>query len=46
MSKQSKDKRNAIIIRPETHDRLIKFGKYGDTMDDIVSRVIDLAEKK
>ena len=42
----TKSKRTTMNIRRGTIERLKPFGKYGDTMDDVVNRVIDLASPK
>jgi predicted CopG family antitoxin len=34
-----------IRIRLETHQRLIKRGTSGDTMDDVITELLDLTEK-
>ena len=35
-----------IAIHRKTHERLKKFGKYGDTWDIILNRLADIADKK
>lgn len=35
----------AIHIKPETWERCKKFGVYGDSQDDLLNRVVDLADK-
>ena len=39
-------KRMTISISPETHRRLSEMGKYGESMDDILQRLILEAEKR
>ena len=39
-------KRMTISISPETHRRLSEKGKYGESMDDILQRLILEAEKR
>jgi hypothetical protein len=34
-----------VKLKDETHARLAKIGKYGETMDDIVSKCIDAYER-
>jgi len=34
-----------IRIKKETYERLVKKGKQGDTMDDILNRILDSVEK-
>lgn len=35
----------SISILKASRERLVKFGKYGDNMDSIIERVIDMAQK-
>ena len=35
-----------IRIKKETYDRLAKKGKFGDTIDDIMNRILDSIESK
>ena len=35
-----------VSIALDTHKRLQKHGNYGDTMNDIIIRLLDIAEKK
>ena len=35
-----------IQVSPESKDKLDKIGNKGDTYDDIIKRLLDLAEKK
>jgi hypothetical protein len=35
-----------IKVNEETYSRIISFGKYGDTMDTILKRMIDLIDLK
>ncbi|VVB61789.1 Uncharacterised protein [uncultured archaeon] len=34
-----------IRIKKETYDRLEKKGKFGDTIDDIINRIIDSVDR-
>jgi len=34
-----------IRVKTETKDRLVKYGSYGDSHDDILNKVLDLAEE-
>lgn len=36
----SNNKSKHIIISNDNYDRLKKFGKFGDTFDDIVTRIL------
>lgn len=36
----------SIRIREETHKRLLKKGTAGDTMDSVITRLLDLTEGK
>ena len=38
-------KRVTISISPETHKELSEIGKYGESMDDIIKRVLKEAKK-
>ena len=38
--------RITISISPETHKELSEIGKYGESMDDIIKRVLKEAKKK
>jgi hypothetical protein len=33
-----------IKVKKETYSRLASFGKYGDTMDTILKRIIDMID--
>ena len=35
-----------LKISPEVHTRLINFGRKSETIDDIISRLLDIAEKR
>ena len=35
-----------IKVNEETYSRIVSFGKYGDTMDSILKRIIDLIDLK
>ena len=35
-----------LKISPEVHARLLDFGKKTETIDDIISRLLDIAEKE
>lgn len=35
-----------LKISPEVHKRLLDFGKKSETIDQIISRLLDIAEKK
>ena len=35
----------SVSILKVNRERLVKFGKYGDNMDSIIERVIDMAQK-
>ncbi len=35
-----------IKVNEETYSRIASFGKYGDTMDSILKRIIDLIDLK
>ena len=39
-------KRVTISISPETHKELSEIGKYGESMDDIIKRVLKEAKKR
>lgn len=34
-----------IAVRPETYDRFQRFGKYGENADDVLNRILEIAEK-
>jgi hypothetical protein len=38
--------RKNISINDETHERLKKHGRYGDSFDSILNRLMDLAEDR
>ena len=38
-------KSTTIKVLKVTKDRLDKYGQFGDTYDDILTRVLDLADK-
>jgi hypothetical protein len=35
-----------VKLKDETHQRLKKHGKFEDSFDDIVNRILDIAEGK
>ncbi len=35
-----------IRVNDVTHERLKKFGKFGDSFEDILNRLMDIAEGK
>lgn len=35
----------SIAVRPETYERFKRFGKYGDNMDDVLIRLLNISEK-
>ena len=35
-----------LKISQEVHARLIEFGRKSETIDDIIARLLDIAEKK
>jgi predicted CopG family antitoxin len=35
-----------IRVDDDTHDRLKQHGKYGDSFDDIIKRLMDIVEGK
>jgi hypothetical protein len=37
---------NVIKVKRVTYERLCKLGKYNDTMDDIITRLLDKLSKK
>ena len=41
-----KDDDRIIKIKKNTHERLKKLGKYGETMDDIIKRCVDAYESQ
>ena len=41
-----KKKRVSISIGPDTHKELSELGKYGESMDDIIKRVLKEAKKR
>ena len=34
-----------IVVQPETKERVRKFGLYGDSWDETINRICDMAEK-
>jgi hypothetical protein len=53
MSKQKGDQQELVVeesttvqIRVRTRKRIVKFAKYGMTIDDIINHIIDIAEAK
>lgn len=34
-----------IAVKPETHDRFRRFGNYGESADEVLNRLLDMAEK-
>ena len=43
---KKKDGDRIIKIKENTHERLKKLGKYGETMDDIIKRCVDAYESQ
>lgn len=39
-------KRRTIMVTPETHQRLEQLGKFGDTFDDVIGKLIDYYYEK
>jgi predicted CopG family antitoxin len=35
-----------IRVNDETHERLKKFGKFGESFEDVINRLMDIAEDK
>lgn len=35
-----KSQRITIAVTPENHEKLTKLGRYGESMNDIISRII------
>ena len=50
MSKQAEQETKELVktlkISEATHDRLKKHGKFGDSFDDILNRLMDIVEGK
>jgi predicted CopG family antitoxin len=49
MTKQltvDKDMVKTLKIGDNTHERLKKFGQFGDSFEDILNRLMDIAEGK
>ena len=45
MAKEStKETRKGLSISPETHSRFKSFGKYSETQDDILNRLMNIAD--
>lgn len=40
----AKEARKGIAITPETHDRFKSFGKYSEKQDDILNRLMNIAD--
>ena len=40
-SKEMAKERKSISISETTHSKLVKLGKYGESMDDIITRLIE-----
>ena len=36
----------SLKVREETHSRLSKHGKYGESMDEIITKILDYYEGK
>jgi hypothetical protein len=41
---KSRKLNKTLKISPEVHARLLEFGKKSETMDQIISRLLDIAE--
>ena len=41
----AKGKMTTIQVKPETRDRLAEFGKKRETFDDIIDRLMKIAEQ-
>ncbi len=39
------DEYKNIKIKAKTHSRFEKYGKYSDTLDDVISRLMDFADE-
>ena len=39
-------KTTLIRVKKETHDQLVQRGKYGDSMDSIIKKVLNEIEKR
>lgn len=37
--------KKTISINEDTHERLIKYANYGDSLDSVISRALDAYEK-
>jgi predicted CopG family antitoxin len=50
MSKQTNEEPKELVktlkISEDTHKRLKKYGPFGDSFDDILNRLMDIAEGK
>lgn len=40
------DSMKMIRVDDDTHDRLKQHGKFGESFDDIINRLIDIAERR
>lgn len=40
-----KNERITIAVTPDIHEKLTKLGKYGESMNDIISRIISEYKK-
>lgn len=45
VTKMKQEKITTIKVRVSTRDRLAKHALYGDTMDIVINRIIDKAER-
>lgn len=43
---ENKDMVKTLKISDDTHTRLKKFGQFGDSFEDILNRLMDIAEEK
>lgn len=46
MSKQEPELVKTLKIGEKTHERLKKHGKFGDSFEDIINRLMDIVEGK
>ena len=46
MSRKRRVKLKTLKIREETHARLVSHGKWRETIDQIIARLLDEVEKK
>ena len=42
--KEKKEARKGIAVSPETYERFKRFGRYSDTQDDILNRLLNIGE--